>query len=157
MVGFEGIFGIIIILIITTILSFIPCNFGEKTCVFNQKNEAFIELPLVFTSELFEHIWLFIMVILGLTSLAVYNFNGLKITKMFDALTRSLLNITKTSVIWIVGIIITLAADGNADFKIESLNIGVNLVKVVGFAVIITGTLIYNKLIFKKYFSMEQK
>ncbi len=95
------------------------------------------------------------MVILGLTSLAVYNFNGLKITKMFDALTRSLLNITKTSVIWIVGIIITLAADGNADFKIESLNIGVNLVKVVGFAVIITGTLIYNKLIFKKYFSME--
>lgn len=92
--------------------------------------------------------------VLGLTSLAVYNFNGLKITKMFDALTRSLLNITKTSVIWIVGIVITLSAGDNKDFKIESLNIGVNLVKVCGFAVIIVGTLIYNKLIFKKYFTI---
>ena len=76
---------------------------------------------------------------------------------MFDALTRSLLNITKTSVIWLVGIIITLAANGDPDFKIESLNIGVNLVKAVGFTVIIFGTLIYNKLIFKKYFSTEEK
>lgn len=95
------------------------------------------------------------MVVLGLSSLAVYNFNGLKITKMFDALTRSLLNITKTSVIWVVGIIITISANGNNDFKIESLNIEVNLVKAVGFAVIIVGTLIYNKLILKKYFALE--
>lgn len=72
---------------------------------------------------------------------------------MFDALTRSLLNITKTAAIWVVGIVITLIANGDPDFKIESLNVGVNLVKVVGFAVIITGTLIYNKLIFKKYFA----
>ena len=72
---------------------------------------------------------------------------------MFDALTRSLLNVTKTSVIWIVGIIITLSADGNADLKLESLNIVVNLVKAIGFAVIITGTLIYNKLIFKQIFA----
>ncbi len=153
MVGYEGIFGMIIILILTTILSFIPCNFGDKACVFNDKNEAFIELPLVFASQLFEEIWLFIMVVLGLLCLAVYNFNGLKITKMFDALTRSLLNITKTSVIWVVGIIITIASDGNPDFKIESLNVGVSLVKALGFGVIIFGTLIYNKLILKKYFA----
>ena len=50
MVGYEGIFGMIIILIITTILSFIPCNFSERACVFNDKNEAFIELPLVFAA-----------------------------------------------------------------------------------------------------------
>lgn len=94
-----------------------------------------------------------ILVVLGLTSIGVYNFNGLKITKMFDALTRSLLNITKTAAIWVVGIAITLIANGDPDFKIESLDVGVNLVKAVGFAVIITGTLIYNKLIFKKYFA----
>jgi len=29
---------------------------------------------------------------------------------MFDALTRSLLNVTKTAAIWVVGIIITLFA-----------------------------------------------
>jgi hypothetical protein len=75
---------------------------------------------------------------------------------MFDALTRSLLNVTKTSVIWVVGIIITLSADGNPDLKLESLNIMVNLVKAAGFAVIITGTLIYNQLIFKQFFATEQ-
>jgi len=50
------------------------------------------------------------MIILGIISIGVFNLNGLKITKMFDALTRSLLNVTKTAVIWIIGIIITLIA-----------------------------------------------
>jgi len=95
------------------------------------------------------------MVIAGLSLLAVYNLNGLRITKMFDALTRSLLNITKTSAVWVVGIIITIIANGNEDYKIESLNVGVNLVKAVGFTVIIFGTMIYNKLIFKQYFAIE--
>lgn len=95
------------------------------------------------------------MVIAGLSLLAVYNLNGLRITKMFDALTRSLLNITKTSAVWVVGIIITIIANGNEDYKIESLNVGVNLVKAVGFTVIILGTMIYNKLIFKQYFAIE--
>jgi hypothetical protein len=90
--------------------------------------------------------------VIGIISIAIYNLNGLKITKLFDALTRSLLNVTKTSVVWIVGIIITISASGNNDLKLESLNIGVNLVKAVGFSTIIFGTLIYNKLILKKYF-----
>lgn len=107
----------------------------------------------MFFKELFDHIELLIMVVLGLSLLAVYNLNGLRITKMFDALTRSLLNITKTSAVWVVGILITIIANGNADFKIESLNVGVNLVKAVGFTVIIVGTMIYNKLLFKKYFA----
>lgn len=155
MVGYEGIFGLILITIITTILSFIPCHFGEKTCVFDSEDQPFIELPFVFFKELFDHIELLIMVIAGLSLLAVYNLNGLRITKMFDALTRSLLNITKTSAVWVVGIIITIIANGNEDFKIESLNVGVNLVKAVGFSVIIVGTMIYNKLIFKQYFAKE--
>jgi hypothetical protein len=86
------------------------------------------------------------MIILGLISIGIYNLNGLRITKMFDALTRSLLNVTKTSVIWVIGIIITLASDS---LVLESLNVWVNLVKALGFAVIIVGTLIYNKLLFK--------
>lgn len=89
------------------------------------------------------------MIILGLISIGIYNLNGLRITKMFDALTRSLLNVTKTSVIWVIGIIITLSSDS---LKLESLNVWVNFVKAIGFAVIIVGTLIYNQLLFKDYF-----
>lgn len=35
MVGFEGLFGMAIVLIVTTILSFIPCSFSENACVYS--------------------------------------------------------------------------------------------------------------------------
>lgn len=50
------------------------------------------------------------LVISGILGIAVFNFGGASVTKIYDALTRSLLNVTKTSVIWIIGIIITLFA-----------------------------------------------
>jgi hypothetical protein len=48
------------------------------------------------------------MVIIGIISIAVYNFTGAYITKLYDPLVRALLNITKTSIIWIIGIVITI-------------------------------------------------
>jgi len=48
MVGFEGIFGICLLSIILTILSFIPCDFGVKGCVFDKDSNPFMELPLVY-------------------------------------------------------------------------------------------------------------
>jgi hypothetical protein len=38
MVGYEGVFGMIIILSVSIILSYIPCNFGQDNCVYNSKN-----------------------------------------------------------------------------------------------------------------------
>lgn len=94
-----------------------------------------------------------LLVIVGIATISAYNLNGVRITKLFDALTRSLLNITKTSVIWLVGIIVTLSVGDNPDYQLESKDVMVNLVKGVGFAFIILGTLIYNKLIFTAYFA----
>lgn len=42
MVGFEGIFGIGLLTIFLTILSFIPCDFGVKGCVFDDNNNSFM-------------------------------------------------------------------------------------------------------------------
>ena len=52
-----------------------------------------------------------ILVISGIFVISIYNLNGLKITKYFDALARVLLNIIKTSVVWLVGIIITFCVE----------------------------------------------
>ena len=110
MVGFEGLFGIGILTVVLTILSFVPCSFGVKGCVFDQDDNPFMELPLVYLREVFSSGLLIFLVISGIITIAVYNFGGVSITKMFDALTRSLLNVTKTAAIWIVGIIITVFA-----------------------------------------------
>lgn len=92
------------------------------------------------------------MLIGGILTIAVYNLNGVRITKIFDALTRALLNVTKTSVVWVGGIIVTISVD-NKDYQLESLVVTVILVKAAGFVLIIIGTLIYNKLIFKNIFA----
>lgn len=93
---------------------------------------------------------LLLLVFIGILTISAYNLNGVRITKLFDAMTRSLLNITKTSIIWIVGIIITLSVD-DPNYQIESKDWVVNIIKAFGFCFIIIGTLIYNKLIFKRY------
>lgn len=110
MVGFEGIFGMCLVTVVLIILSFIPCDFGVKGCVFDDDSNPFMELPRVYFREIFDNGLLLFLVISGILIIAVYNFGGVTITKMFDALTRSLLNVTKTAAIWVVGIIITLFA-----------------------------------------------
>lgn len=48
MVGFEGCFGLVILTVVITTLSYIPCHFGEKACVYDTDNNPFMELPKVF-------------------------------------------------------------------------------------------------------------
>lgn len=67
-------------------------------------------MPLVYLREVFTNGYLVFLVISGIISIAMFNFGGVSITKMYDALTRSLLNVTKTAAIWAVGIIITIFA-----------------------------------------------
>lgn len=110
MVGTEGCFGLVFIFITVTILSFIPCNFGVNGCVFNDQNEGFMELPLVFLREITSNAILLTLIILGILTISMFNFGGVTITKLFDALTRSLLNVTKTAFVWLVGIVITIFA-----------------------------------------------
>lgn len=50
------------------------------------------------------------MVPLGILSVGSFNINGLSITKYVNALARSLLNMTKTVVIWGIGLIVTVTA-----------------------------------------------
>lgn len=88
-----------------------PCSFGDKLCSFDSFGNPYFERIDVFFVEVGTHFILALLFLVGIVTIAAYNLNGVRITKLFDALTRSLLNITKTSVIWLVGILITLIAD----------------------------------------------
>jgi hypothetical protein len=48
MVGFEGIFGLAIELILLIIMSFVPCNFGIDACVISDQGSPFIENPATY-------------------------------------------------------------------------------------------------------------
>ena len=109
----------------------------------------------MFFSEVFSDVILALLVVVGIITISAYNLNGVRITKLIDALTRSLLNITKTGIIWAVGIIVTVSVGDNPDYQLESKDLTVNLVKAAGFSCIVFGTLVYNKFIFAKY--LEQR
>lgn len=153
MVGCEGCFGLFVITFIALCFSLTPCGLGEKLCSYDSFGNPYFERIDQFFVEVGTNWILLLLVAIGIATISAYNLNGVRITKLFDALTRSLLNITKTSVIWLVGIIITFSVGDNPDYQLESKDLVVNLVKGAGFAFIIVGTLIYNKLIFKEFFA----
>ena len=140
-----------IIAFISLILSITPCSFDAKLCVFDSYGNSYFQRVDVFFRQVFSDYIIALLVVVGVLTVSAYNLNGVRITKMIDALTRSLLNITKTSIIWIVGIIVSFLVGDDPDYQLQSKDLWVNLVKAAGFACIVLGTLIYNKLIFKKW------
>jgi hypothetical protein len=119
--------------------------------VFDSFGNPYFERIDVFYGEVFSDGILFMLTFVGLLTVGMYNLNGARITKLIDALTRSLLNITKTGIIWLLGIIITFIAGDNPDYQIESKDPWVNVVKAAGFSFIVMGTLVYNRFLCKRY------
>jgi predicted membrane protein len=76
-----------------------------------------MELPLVYLREVFDSALLIALVIVGIITIAIFNFTGATITKFFDALTRALLNVTKTVILWAVGLAVTFLVT-NSDYEL---------------------------------------
>jgi hypothetical protein len=153
MVASEGIYGGTIILCLAVGLSYVPCELGERICVFDGIGRSYYEVPLVYLDELSQNWMLLVLTLLGIFLIGLFILNGIKITKMFDALTKSIINISKTTVVWVIGILLTVFGPDDPSFRLESLHLGVNLMKAGGFCIIICGNLIYNKIILQKYFA----
>ena len=89
-------------------LSYVPCDLGERICVFDVDGRSYYELPLVYLTELSNDWMLLMFTVFGVCLIGLFILNGIKITKMFDALTKSIINISKTTLVRIIGIILTL-------------------------------------------------
>lgn len=118
MVGYEGCFGTLFIALLALTFSITPCHFQEKMCVYDEFGNLYLERIDMFFVEVFSNLVLAVLVVVGTATMAAYNLNGTRITKLIDALTRSLVNMSKTAIIWLVGIIITLAVGDNPDYHL---------------------------------------
>jgi hypothetical protein len=148
MVGYEGMFGLATELVLILITSFIPCGFGADACVFDKAGMPFIESPLAYFSEMGDNGLLLFFCILGVFSIATFNVTGVTVTKYINALARSICDVTRTVIVWIVGIIITVSAGINKpNYKWELIDGLAITIQLGGFLVLILGNLIYNKII----------
>lgn len=157
LVGWEGFFGVIIITIVSLLFSIIPCGFTKELCVYDQFGNPYLERFDAFFVETCTSWVLAILVVSGILSCTVSNASGMAITKYFDGLTRCLMSMSKTALVWIIGIIVTVSVGENPSYQLESKDVGINFIKAGGFMFIILGTLIYNKLIFAKWLGKEEK
>lgn len=70
------------------------------------------------------------------------------ITKRINPVSRSLADVCRTSLIWAFGLVITLTiGKNNESYILEDTTIYVNIIKFVGFIILIVGTMIYHDII----------
>ena len=141
MVGFEGIFGLIFNVALvagfsyTKCPSWIKCGGGE-----------YVESVSMYFQQLRDNALLMGLCIAEVFSMAISVSIAVTITKKISATSRALADITRTFVIWGFGLVLT-ATVANKIYHYESLNLLENLLQLVGFIVVVTGTLLYHDLI----------
>lgn len=86
--------------------------------------------------------------VLGVITIAVFNVCGVNVTKHISALTRSIADVSRTLLVWIISIIITVTAGKHHDnWKWENLKTGAIIFEVIGFIILVGGNFVYNGII----------
>lgn len=112
----------------------------------------FLERPERYFAEVGSNGVLLFFVILGVFSIATFNICGVTVTKYINALTRSICDVTRTILVWGIGIIVTVTAGATRpNFKWELVKPGAIIVELLGFLVLVSGNLVYNKIIKLKF------
>ncbi|EAR90511.2 nucleotide-sugar transporter (macronuclear) [Tetrahymena thermophila SB210] len=148
-VGTEGIWGLCFYAILLPILALVPCSKDSLKDLCMEYNGSYhIENPVQYFQQFADFPLLGFYIVLGVFTIACFNVCGVSITKHISSLARSVVDVTRTVAVWIVAIIITLTAgQDNKNYQWENVNVGPIIVEAIGFIILVTGNLIYNKLI----------
>lgn len=124
-VGLEGIFGVVTTALLMPILYFTVGHAASQ-------KDGYFDIPAGF-SQTVNHPKVFALSILIACSIAFFNFSGLAVTKSVSATARSLIDTCRTIGIWAVSLLLGW----------EHLA----LLQIVGFALLVYGTLCFNDVI----------
>ena len=106
--GFEGIFALSTLTVIIIILNYIPCSFGIDACAYGIDGQPFIEQTRTYFTSIGSTSLLISFGILGVFSITVFNVCSVSVTKYINALARSICDVSRTILIWLTGLIVTM-------------------------------------------------
>lgn len=148
-VGAEGLFGVLISLAFIPLLGLIPCNLGTQICVLKESGDSVVQNAGVYLQEVLSNGIILAGVLILIVSMATYNSVGVTIAKYMNSLTRAICDVSRTVIIWMVGIVVTATLESdNKSFRWESLNEWQIVGESVGFIILILGNLIYYEVIY---------
>lgn len=78
----------------------------------------------------------------------IYNVAGVTITKYINSLARAIADVTKTILVWVFSILVTVQFGKEyPNYKWEVLEPVIIILQIVGFVFLVMGNLVYNEII----------
>lgn len=139
LVAWEGMWGMIVFIILLPCLEWIPCDFKgkEDICSMDEDGDYYAENTIFAVKQIFAHAPLFFYCFLQSISIAAFNYYGIMIVKYASSATRSVMDSTRTILVWVFFLLVPVQGQ-TEDFS------GLQL---CGFTILLFGQLIYNTLI----------
>lgn len=137
-IGWEGIWGVLLFAILLPILQFIPCDL--EFCSNGHVEDTWFALRQIYNNS-----FTLIMLICSVIFIAGYNGFGITITKHMSATSRTTLKQTKIVLVWIFFLI--YPKEGHESFKYLQL---------IGFIVLVTGIVLYNEILVIPFFGFDK-
>ena len=147
-VGFEGMFGFLVYIGIVALLSHLPCSFGKNACVYTSEGLPYMEGWTVFWHTFTSNTFILILTLFSVSSIMVYNVAGVTITKYINSLARAIADVTKTILVWVISILVTVQYGKEyPNYKWEVLETLIIVLQIVGFVFLVMGNLVYNEIV----------
>jgi len=130
------------------IISFLPCPsaLSDNNACVEDNGSFYFERPNTYFSQIGSDGTLLFFVLLGIFTIAAFNVFGVTVTKKVSSLARSVVDVTRTLLVWIIGLIFSWTSlKGRENW--ENSAWGAIGVEFVGFIILVGGNLIYNEII----------
>lgn len=145
-VGTEGLWGLMMYIVLNIIFYFIRCESWSKTlkesiCIQDDKGTWRFENAIFAFKQIGHNGKLAICLALYIISIAFFNFAGISITKYVSSVARTIIDTVRTIIVWVFFIVmpeVIVPAKAKEKFSVLQL---------IGFLILIFGSIIYNEII----------
>ena len=155
MVGFEGMWGSIVYIVILIIFQFINCkkfntNLKKNICAYREGHETYLENTIFAFEQMLEKKILILLFMLYITSIGIFNISGINLMEYSSSAARAVLDNLRTILIWFYFLLIPQSSN------YEELEESFKFLQLFGFILIIIGNMIYNQLLDIKYLGLSK-
>lgn len=112
-VGISGTAGTVFWTMVMLVVSFLGCPLAAEQCVQDYDGGYHLEHAPTYFRDLSEDPFLIVMAVVNTLALARFNYEVNRVIVISDAMTYQVVNIFSNLFVWMVGITITLLANGN--------------------------------------------
>ena len=150
LVGFEGLWGVIMYTTLLVIFQFVDCQSWSEAlkeiCFEDDEHNIVIEDSIFAFKQMWDNKNLLIVYIFYIVSIALYNIVGINLTKLVSSTARAVVDTVRTVFIWLFFLFFT---------PVEGTEEHFHVLQLIGFIFVVLGTLVYNEIISIPIFNLD--